>query len=143
MRYAEPTNEQLAAWKAWLAERPENVRCIGERLDPWTLYRMKSTNQRVTIAAIAENATVRVNVTGEFNLIGFERSVFGVDPDDLVECDLPGDDEDLGTLDLTEAEAKELMQLDSARRDERMLMYAVAGRKIRTYPRNWKTRSLS
>ncbi len=74
------------------------VRAIAERLPPWNLYRMKSTGQRCTIAAIAEDGTVRVDVTGEFNLIMFGRSVFGIDPNDLEVCDPPGDDEPVGEM---------------------------------------------
>lgn len=103
MRYVEPTAEQLQGWKDWVADRPEEVRTVAERFDPWTLYRLKSSGHRVTVGAFDEEqdgkVTLRVNVTGEFNFVTFERSVFGVNPDDLEECDLPGPDETLGTMD--------------------------------------------
>lgn len=92
-QFTESTSEQKAGWSQWVAERPDNVRKVAERFDPWTLYRMKDTNQRVTLYSFGEQAdggvTVTVNITGQFNLIAFDRQVFGVDPDDLEECDLP------------------------------------------------------
>ncbi len=44
----------------------------------------------------SENGTVTVAVSGEFNAVTFERQVFGVNPDDLDECDLPAKDEVTG-----------------------------------------------
>lgn len=103
MRYVEPTPEQIQGWDAWVSERPDNVRKIACQFDPWTLYRLKTTGQRVTIGAFDEEGggkvSVRVNVSGEFNFVTFERSVFGIDPSDLEECDLPGPDEPLGSTD--------------------------------------------
>lgn len=139
MKYVEPTEEQLALWKEWLAERPEEVRKVAERFDPWTLYRMKSTGQRVTLLAVGEDGTVRVNVTGEFNLLSHERAVFGIDPDDLVECDLPGDDEPLGTFDLTVDEVKKYMS-DKEQRAQPLAVTIGVSHKLRTYPRNWRTK---
>ncbi len=98
MRIVEPTEEHRRAWQAWVASRPAAVRAIAERLDPWSLYRMKSSGHRVTLVAINENGTVRVNVSGDFNLVLHERSVVGVEPDDLEPCDLPGPGETLGSL---------------------------------------------
>lgn len=97
MRYTEPTQWQERAWAEWVASRPSRVRAIAERFDPWTLYQMQSTGQRVTVCSISEDGTVTVAVTGQFNLVMFDRQVFGVNPNDLVSCALPGADESLGT----------------------------------------------
>ena len=101
-QFTEPTSEQKTGWSHWVAERPENVRAVAERFDPWTLYRMKNTDQRVTLHSFGEQpdggVTLTVNITGEFNLISFDRQVFGVDPDDLEECDLPVKGEPLGEV---------------------------------------------
>jgi hypothetical protein len=99
-RYTEPTPEQVQLWKTWLAARPSNIRAVAERFDPWTLYRMKDTNQRVTVVSFAagEKVTMTVNITGEFNMLTFDRAVFGVDPDNLEPCDLPLPDESTGAL---------------------------------------------
>lgn len=98
-----PTEEQRAGYEEWCASRPPHVAEVARRLPPWKLYRMKSTGHRVTLYAFDENGeegavTLRVNVTKEYNFVTFERQVFGIDPDDLEECDLPGEDELLGTL---------------------------------------------
>ena len=62
---------------------------------------MKSSGHRVTLYSYAEDGTVTVNVCGDWNVVTFERRVFGVSPDDLEECDVPDNDEPRGAL-LTE-----------------------------------------
>lgn len=114
MKHTEPTPEQIEGYKAWVAERPEAVRKHAERLDPWTLYRLKSTGQRVHLVGFDEmqggKVTCRVGVSGKFNMVTFERDVFGIDPDDLEECDLPEPEEQVGTLDLPIEEVRRLHQ---------------------------------
>jgi|CXWL01.1.fsa_nt_gi hypothetical protein len=83
MRIYEPTPKQIADWRQWVESRPPVVRKIAEKLDPWTLFRVKSTNQNVILYSISEDGTVTVNVTGEYNLVMFEQQVFGIDPNDL------------------------------------------------------------
>jgi hypothetical protein len=97
-RIIEPTPEQETEWKAWVASLPDCVRIIAERFDPWSLYQMKSTGHRCTLLSISENYTVTVAITGDFNAIMFDRQVFGISPDDLAPCDLPGENEAVGTL---------------------------------------------
>ena len=115
MKYVQPTAEQLAAWRAYVADLPEAVRTVAEHYDPWTLYRLKSTNQRVFLLAFFDpddhgKVTCRVAVTGEFNLVTHERAVFGIDPDDLEECDLPAPDEMLGSFDFPIEVLSDLMR---------------------------------
>lgn len=86
------------AWNEWVKTRPDVVRAVCERLPPDRLYRMKSTGSRVTLYSYSEDGTVTVDITGEYNAHVMDRQVFGIDPDDLQECDLPGADEPLGTL---------------------------------------------
>lgn len=81
----------------WLAERPEVVKQLAAQFRPDRLYLLKTTGHRVTIAGYNEGNTLIVNVTGEFNKIMFDRQVFGIPPEDLEECDLPAEDEELGT----------------------------------------------
>lgn len=87
-------------WESWLAERPPEVRALAIRRPPWKLYRMKDTGRRVFVLQYDEYAdgsvNLRVAVTGDYNVLAFERAVFGIEPDDLVECDLPEDDEVVG-----------------------------------------------
>lgn len=95
-RIYEPTAEQEQGWAAWVETRPPLVRDVARRFEPWSLYRLKSTGQRVTIRSIATDGTLTVNVTGQFNLISHARAVFGIDADDLEPADLPGPDEPVG-----------------------------------------------
>lgn len=96
--FYEMSEEGAREYEKWLAERPALVRKICERLPPNKLYRMKTTGQRVTLHSVNENGTVTVDVTAEYNLLDFETQVFGVDPGNLEECDLPKPDEPVGVL---------------------------------------------
>ncbi len=100
-RFTEPTREQEIGWREWVESRPLGVRDVAKCFEPWSLYRMKSTGQRVVLTGFDEGkhaVAVRVAVTGEFNFTVFEREVFGVDPGDLEPCDLPTPEETLGTV---------------------------------------------
>ncbi len=46
MKWFEPTEEQVVAWREWLDGRPDYVRQVAQRFDPWTMYRLTSTGQR-------------------------------------------------------------------------------------------------
>ena len=87
-----------AGWDAWVASRPPVIQELCALLPPDNLYKMKSTGRRVTIVSYAENRTITVAVTGDYNLVALERQVFGINPENLEECDLPGDDEPLGIV---------------------------------------------
>jgi hypothetical protein len=97
-RIFQPTTEEEAAWKKRVASGPAIVRAVGERLDPWSLYRMKSTGDRVTLRGISADGTVHVDVTGDYNYVLLERTVFGVDPNDLEPCEIPSPDEPVGSV---------------------------------------------
>lgn len=90
-------------WAAWVAGCPESVQELCRRFPPDRLYRMTPTGQRCTIISYSEGGTLTVAVTGEYNLTMFDRQVFGIKPEDLTECDLPGPDDPLGAM-LTERE---------------------------------------
>lgn len=95
-----------AELQRWLSDRPKVIRDMAASHPPDRLYRLKTTGHRVTILAYSENRTVRVNVSGRYNFLSHERNVFGISIDDLEECDLPSDDEQLGSvLDKAEFEA--------------------------------------
>ena len=92
MNHIEPTEESLAAWEVWLAERPEAVREVARRLPPYKLFKMKSAGLYVTIDSYDEElsgkVSLKVYVNHRFNdFLLFERCVFGVDPEDLAEAD--------------------------------------------------------
>lgn len=88
--------QQRKEWKDWVSTRPKVVKELCLRLPPDRLYLLKTSKSRVTIHCYSEDGTVTVNVTGEYNRVLFSRQVFGIKPDDLEECDLPGENEDLG-----------------------------------------------
>lgn len=95
--------EQEEAWREWVETRPTTIQDLCRRLSPDRLYLLKTSGHRVTLYSFSEDGTVTVNVSGEYNALAFDRQVFGVSPDDLEECDLPGTDEVIGTV-LTEAQ---------------------------------------
>ena len=84
MKWMDPTAEQVMAWEEWVSSRPPVVRSICEKIDPWALYRMKSTDQIVTFYSCNENGTITVDILPEHNpwmIVG--HRVFGIDPSDL------------------------------------------------------------
>lgn len=85
-------------WNEWVSTRPASVQAVCKRLPPNLLYLLKTSNHRVTIYSYSEDGTVTVNVTGEYNFVAFPRQVFGINPDDLEECDLPTEGEPLGEM---------------------------------------------
>lgn len=103
MKRCEWTREQKQEWEEWLSERPSQIRELAQKFPPNKLYLLKTSNHRVYPIAYHEDGTLSVAVTGQYNTIMFDRKVFGIKPDDLEECDLPGENEELGTL-LTEEE---------------------------------------
>lgn len=100
----EPTDAQEKAWKDWCTTRPPAVRAVALRFRPWKLYQLKSSGHRVTIRSFGEEKdgtiSLTVAVTGEFNAVMFERGVFGIKPDDLVECELPLPGEIVGSANM-------------------------------------------
>ena len=112
MKYAEPTAEQIAGYQSWLALLPPRVRAVARRFNPWTVYRLKTTGHRVLIYSFSSHdedpVTLTVGVSALFNLVVFERAVFGIKPEDLEECELPAPDEPVGmTFDYAKASPKE------------------------------------
>lgn len=112
MRYEEPTPEKLEEWKGWVADRPDPIREVAERFDPWTIYRLKTSGHRVVPRSFYQRndgcVMLTVEVLGRFNFVAFERNVFGIYPEDLEECDLPGPDEKLGNQGLSIEQVKGL-----------------------------------
>ena len=101
-RFYEPTKAQERGWRKWVAGRPPSVRAVAERFDIWSLYRLKSSGEIVTIASFQEAVdgviTLTVNITGEYNVVLFDKSVFGIDPSDMEPCDAPAADAPVGTV---------------------------------------------
>jgi len=100
----EPETEIVEGWKRWVSERPASVREVIEKHEfaPWKLYRLIDADHRVTIYSFEEHeqppfVTLKVSVSKDFNFVFFERLVFGVLPEMLVECDLPKPGELVGS----------------------------------------------
>jgi hypothetical protein len=116
MNIHDPTEDDIASYNEWGASRPPAVQELAKRFLPWKLYKLKSSGHRVTIYSIGEpieagkTLTFTVNVLGKYNRVAFERRVFGIPPDDLEECDLPGPDEVLGSDDMTIEEVQERLK---------------------------------
>jgi hypothetical protein len=89
---------KLRAWRGWLKNRPPIVADLARRFPPNKLFRLKNTGHRVFVLAYDENGTLRVMVSGKYNFVVFERQVFGIEPNDLEECDLPSPKEMTGSL---------------------------------------------
>lgn len=103
---SEPNAAYLKEWEEWLAVRPPDIAALARRFPPWKLFHLPNPlggkGCRVTVVGFDEHAdrspTIKVYVSGQFNLVAFERVVFGIEPEQLTECDLPGPDEPLGVL---------------------------------------------
>ena len=94
------------AWEEWVSSRPPVVEALCRRYPPDRLYSMKPHGLRVTLVSYSESGTVTVDVSAQWNFVTFGRQVFGVDPADLEECDLPADDELTGAVLTTEGEVR-------------------------------------
>lgn len=105
-KWMEWTEEQEAEWAEWVSTRPAVIQEMCALLLPNRLYLLKTTGHRVTIMSYSEDRTVTVAVTGQYNAVRFDRRVFGIKPEDLEECDLPGPDEKVGTA-ITDPQAIE------------------------------------
>jgi hypothetical protein len=87
VRIVEPNQQDLIEWEEWKATRPKLVKEIADKLDPWTLYQMKDTRQYVSLIAIAEDGTIRVQIPAKYNMLQFvDLEVFGINPDNLAAC---------------------------------------------------------
>jgi len=115
----EPTEEMKDQYREWVQGRPERVRAAVDRhgIVPWKLYRIGS-GHRVYVTSIEEPkdphapVTVMVMVSGDYNVVAMERRVFGINPATLVECDLPGPDEPVGSADMTVEQVKAFMKAE-------------------------------
>ncbi len=107
MAVVRPIIDQMG-WEEWVNSRPEPVKAMCLSHPPDRLYRMEDgSGCRCTILSYHEAGTVSVAVTGEYNRVLFARRVFGVNPSVLVECDLPGPEEDVGDTSLEAGYSKE------------------------------------
>lgn len=106
-KHITPTPEQQKEWEEWLASKPESVQKLAALKPPELLYRLKTSGHRVVVYSYGEDNTMSVIVGSIYNQIATNRIVFGVKPEDLEECDLPGPDDPVGLLPDPVAEAIE------------------------------------
>lgn len=88
---------QLATW---LRGRPSVIQAMVARTPPGRLYRLTTSGHRVYVYSYDEDGTLTVVVDGRYNAVLFERRVFGIRPEDLVECALPEPHELVGSADI-------------------------------------------
>jgi hypothetical protein len=93
-RIFEPDPEQLHEWTQFLQTRPEHVRAFIAPFDPWTRYRLKTTDSYCQVIGCDEleggELTLRVYIDGEAgdrprDMIDrlMPRQVFGISPEDV------------------------------------------------------------
>ena len=87
-KIAEWTAEDESEWLKWCDERPPVVQKIARRFRPNILYRLKTTGQRGVMYSISEDGTVTMDFPWAYNWISMmDLQVFGLDPNDIEECD--------------------------------------------------------
>ncbi|MDE2470084.1 MAG: hypothetical protein KGL35_15405, partial [Bradyrhizobium sp.] len=91
-------DDEERIWQEWLATRPPVIRELAPKFPPYKLFRLTTTGQRCFVIGYSEDRTLQVQIDGAFNLVSFARQVFGIDPDTLVECELPAEGELLGDV---------------------------------------------
>lgn len=89
IRWNEPTEEQRTEFEAWRDARPEHVRAVAKKFDPWTMYRLTTTGQRCRVIGFHETSgdiPVTVYIYAENPVLGEITgvNVFGIDPATVV-----------------------------------------------------------
>jgi hypothetical protein len=91
------SEQQKQVWGEWLTTRPQVIQDMASKynLHPELVYRIRGGNDRCTIHSLSENGTITVEISAEHNkdnpIFLFDRCVFGVDPETLIEVDYPFD----------------------------------------------------
>lgn len=96
--WREFTEDEQRAWDTWVASRPAVIQDLARRFPVNRLFRLVSSGQRCYPYSYSENGTLTVIVDGRFNRVLFGRRVFGIPPEEMVECELPAHDEDVGDI---------------------------------------------
>jgi hypothetical protein len=87
MRYHDPSQKQLTAWDDYKGTLSEIGRAVADTVDPWTLYLIQETGQRVHVVEVGNDGTLVVAVDKRFNPGCVERNVFGILRSDLSPID--------------------------------------------------------
>ena len=96
-------------WEEQLELMPDKVAELARQFPPNRLYKLHPTGQRVEVVCWGEDQSVAIFLSGEYHLLTFERIVFGVMPEYLEECDLPGPEEVTGALLTTDEQIKDYL----------------------------------
>lgn len=104
-----------AGWEEWVSSLPPADQELCRRYPPDRLYLLKPTGQRVVLFSYNENGTVTVDVSVQWNSmfgVFFDTRVFGINPSDLEECDLPpeGDPTDSMLIDMESGDTNVLCE---------------------------------
>lgn len=90
------TEKQEEAWQQWVNEIPEPIKELCKLYPPNKLFELKTTGQKVYVVQYDESLennehtlTVGIDVVFNKGKMFFDRNVFGIKANDLVECDLP------------------------------------------------------
>ena len=81
-----PSQAERQAFADWLDERPQVIRDLAAKYDPYVPYRIVATRQIGWIVSYSEDGTVRLAIPAEAQDDPFCISniqVFGVDPESL------------------------------------------------------------
>ncbi|MCK5923538.1 MAG: hypothetical protein KAG66_21565 [Methylococcales bacterium] len=102
------TTEERKEFFEWAKGLPDKARRSALSHPAVQLYRDARTGHRVYIDSYANDGTVTIVVSGQFNHVAMERNVFGIDVSSLSPCDPPSEDEPVGVT-LSDDEQLELI----------------------------------
>ena len=73
----------------WIKDKPDVIKKLYHSHPPDRLYMLTTIDLRVTLISYEESGTMTVEISNDFNNVFFERQIFGIKPETLVECDMP------------------------------------------------------
>ena len=75
-------------WFSWVKTRPPIIQEMCKKYPPDRLYRLKNSGHTVELCSYCEDETMTVAVLDKWNDdLSFERQVFGISQDDLIEVE--------------------------------------------------------
>jgi hypothetical protein len=88
-KWIEWSEEQKKVWDEWVNSRPDVVKELCLKFPADRLYRIKDSGDRGTIHSYDEDGTMTLIIDGTYSQVIFPKNVFGLNPEDIEECDLP------------------------------------------------------
>ncbi len=83
------TPEEVAHWGQWLSGRPKLILDMALLYPVNALLRIKASRHYCQPYSYFEDGTITVSVTCNFQCVAFDRTVFGLKPEDLEPAELP------------------------------------------------------